>query len=104
MHSESLAGNRDGTGTALEFDHFFAIGAKIAPDMSVKITQPVAQFIDESPEEVKKQWAPGDPYLTLSHGKILHSDPLRHESRRLPSLLHPSFSRHPRQPEQGHHT
>jgi len=43
-----LAGNRDGTGTALEFDHFFAIGAKIAPDMSVKITQPVAQFIDES--------------------------------------------------------
>ena len=28
MHTEALSGNRDGTGTSLGFDHFFAAGGK----------------------------------------------------------------------------
>jgi hypothetical protein len=76
MHSESLTGTRPGMtdGTNLTFIHFFAVGANLGKGFSLKLTQPVTQNIDEKDETVKKQWQPGNPYLTLSHGKILSSE------------------------------
>ncbi len=72
--TEALSGNRKGGGTSLTLAHYFTVGAKLGQGFSLTATQPVSQYIDEEPESVKKQLQPGDPYLTLSHGKILHSD------------------------------
>jgi len=72
MHTEALSGNRDGTGTALEFDHYVALGADIGKGYSLKVTNWAAQSIDE--DDSTRQFEPGDPYMTLSQGKILHSD------------------------------
>jgi hypothetical protein len=74
MRTEALSGNKDGTGTSLEFDHFLSAGAKLTPNISLKATYLAAQHIDELPESEKKQWQPQDPYFTLSHSKILSSD------------------------------
>lgn len=72
--TEALSGNRLGGGTDLTLTHYFAVGANIGKGLTLKLTQAVDQYIDEKPEAEKKQLAPLDPYLTLSHGKILHSD------------------------------
>ncbi|MGZ3683917.1 MAG: hypothetical protein ACXVCI_08695 [Bdellovibrionota bacterium] len=72
MHTEALNGNRDGTGQNLEFDHYLGLGAALPGGFSIKLTNWAAQVIDEDPNS--RQFSPGDPYFTLSHGKILHSD------------------------------
>lgn len=72
MHTESLAGNRDGTGTNLDFDHFFALGARLNKQISLTATTYASQIIDE--DDKSRQWQVGDLYLTLSHNKLFHSD------------------------------
>jgi hypothetical protein len=72
MHTEALNGDRDGTGQNLEFDHYVAINADLGHNFNLKLTNWAAQIIDEDP--ASRQFQPGDPYLTLTNGKLLHSD------------------------------
>ena len=47
MHTEALSGNRDGTGTSLGFDHFFAAGGKLSKTLSLTGTILGQQIVDE---------------------------------------------------------
>jgi hypothetical protein len=73
MHTEALSGNRDGTGTNLEDDHFLAFGGRLAKNTKLMLTLWAAQNIDETTGDRNgaRQFQPGDPYLTLSQNKIV---------------------------------
>jgi len=54
--------------------HYFTFGGKLTEDISLTATQLGTQHYNEKTESEQKhlQWA--DPYVTLSHSKLLHNE------------------------------
>ncbi len=74
MHTEALSGNRDGTGTNLTADHYFAIGAALGKGFTLKMTNLGRQSINEAPEAAGKSFVFQDPYFTLSKSGLLKNE------------------------------
>jgi hypothetical protein len=72
MRSESLSGNRDGSGTSLQADHYVALGASLGNGFTFRMTNLFSQPIDEDATNKPVNWA--DPYFTLSKSKLLNSE------------------------------
>jgi hypothetical protein len=76
MNTEAVSGNRDGTGTNLEDDHFFAGGYRFDSHTTLTLTYWAVQNLNETTasRDTSKQFDPQDPFLTLTQTSILHSD------------------------------
>ncbi len=72
--AKSLSGNSDGNGTNLTLTHYVGTGYRITKALSINVTQPFQQKIDEQPASVVDPLTSLDPYMTLSHGSIAGSE------------------------------
>ena len=70
-NTQALSGNVDGSGTNLTITHFASIGYKLTDKMSLSLTQPVKQAIDDKPNNLENPWKFTDPYFTLSHSSLV---------------------------------
>ncbi len=70
----TLSGNTDGSGTNLLMTHYAALGYKLGSKWSMSMTQPFTQAIDEQPATSVDPFVAGDPYVTFTNSRVLHSD------------------------------
>lgn len=71
-NTQSLSGNKDGSGTNLTIIHYPQLGYRLGSKWKVSFTQPLNQVIDENPKS--PQFTPTEPYLNFTNSRILHSD------------------------------
>lgn len=72
--TKSLSGNSAGGGTNLIWNHYVGTGYRITKPLSINITQPFRQNIDEKPASVADPLVVNDPYLTLTHASLAGSE------------------------------
>lgn len=74
MNSQAMDGNKDGTGTQLNIQHYFTNGYKLPNNYSVSVGLVFNQAINNTPSESEDKFYLTDPYITFSQSKLYDNE------------------------------